>query len=67
MDDAKDAEHMQDKDLSGMSLSDMVKLLSEIDNLEYLDKLVEVGRVMAREHRQELQDFVRHSLFCQQD
>ena len=67
MDDAKDAENMQDKDLSGMSLSDMVKLLSEIDNLEYLDKLVEVGQVMAAEHRQELQDFVRHSLFCQQD
>lgn len=65
VDDAKDAEHMQDKDVSGMSLSDMVKLLSEIDNLEYLDKLVEVGEVMAREHRQELQDFIRHSLFCQ--
>lgn len=67
VDDAKDAEHMQDQDLSGMSLSDMVKLLSEIDNLAYLDKLVEVGQVMAREHRQELQDFVRHSLFCHQD
>ena len=65
VDDAKDAEHMKDKDVSGMSLSDMVKLLSEIDNLEYLDKLVEVGEVMARQHRQELQDFIRHSLFCQ--
>ena len=67
VDDARDAENMQDKDLTGMTLSDMVRLLSEIDNLDYLERLVEVGQVMAKEHRQELQDFVRHSLFCQQD
>lgn len=67
VDDAKDAEHMPDKDVAGMSLSDMVKLLSEIDNLEYLDKLVEVGQIMASDHRQELQDFVRHSLFGEVD
>lgn len=67
VDDAEDAEHMQDQDVTGMTLSDMVKLLSEIDNLESLDKLVEVGQVVATEHRQELQHFVRHSLFCQCD
>lgn len=67
VDDAKDAEHMQDKDVAGMTLSDMVRLLNEFDNLEYVDKLVEVGQVMAREHRQELQEFVRHSLLCQCD
>ena len=67
MDDAQDAAHKMDPDLEGVSVSDMVKLLSEIDNLAYVDKLVQVGRAIARDHRQELQDFVRHTLFCQQN
>lgn len=63
MDEAKDAKHTVDKD--GVSLSDSVELLSEIDNLKDVDKLVQLGKNMAKEHKQEIEDFVRHSLFCQ--
>lgn len=63
VDDAHDAKHMSDTDVPSMRLSDMVKVLSEMDRLDYVDELVEVGQATAKGHRQKLQDFVRHSLF----
>ena len=64
VDDAKDAKKLIDKD--GMSLSDAVEVLSEIDNIKDVDKLVQIGQNVARDSRKELQDFVRHSLLCAQ-
>ena len=64
VDDAKDAKKLIDKD--GMSLSDAVEVLSEIDNIKDVDKLVQIGQNLARDSRKELQDFVRHSLLCAQ-
>lgn len=63
VDDAQDAKHMSDKDVPNMRLSDMVKVLSEMDRLDYIDELVEVGQATAKGHRQKMQDFVRYSLF----
>ena len=63
MDEAKDAKHTMGKD--GMRLSDTVELLAEIDNVKDVDKLVELGKIVAKDHSQEIQDFVRHSLLCQ--
>lgn len=62
VDDAKDAKKLFDND--GMSLSDAVEVLSEIDNINDVDKLVQIGRNLAMDSRRELQDFVRHSLLC---
>jgi hypothetical protein len=62
VDDAKDAKKLIDKD--GMTLSDAVEVLSEIDNIKDVDKLVQIGQNLARDSRRELQDFVRHSLLC---
>ena len=42
-----------------------VELLTEIDNLKDVDRLVTLGQDLARENRQALEDFVRHSLFAQ--
>ena len=42
-----------------------VELLTEIDNLHDVDKLVEVGQQLAKDHRSALKKFVRHSLFAQ--
>lgn len=64
VDDAKDAKKLIDKD--GMSLSDAVEVLSEIDNIKDVDKLVQIGQNLARDSSKELQDFVRHSLLCAQ-
>lgn len=62
VDDARDAKKLIDKD--GMTLSDAVEVLSEIDNIKDVDKLVQIGQNLARDSRRELQDFVRHSLLC---
>ena len=62
VDDAKDAKKVMDKD--GMSLSDAVEVLSEIDNIKEVDKLVQIGQNLARDSGKDLQDFVRHSLLC---
>ncbi len=64
VDDAKHAKQLIDKD--GMTLSDAVEVLSEIDNIKDVDKLVQIGQNLARDSRKELQEFVRHSLLCTQ-
>jgi len=53
VDDAKDAKKLIDKD--GMTLSDAVEVLSEIDNIKDVDKLVQIGQNLARVSRRELQ------------
>ena len=62
VDDARNAKQLIGKD--GMTLSDAVEALSEIDNIKDVDKLVQIGQNLARDSRGELQDFVRHSLLC---
>lgn len=42
-----------------------VELLTEIDNLNDVDRLVTVGQELAAENRKALESFVRHSLFAQ--
>lgn len=64
VDDARNAKQLIGKD--GMTLSDAVEALSEIDNIKDVDKLVQIGQNLARDSRGELQDFVRHSLLCAQ-
>jgi len=63
VDDAKNAANIIDE--NGMTLSQSVEVLSEIDNLKDIDALVEIGQNMARDHKEDLQDFVRHSLLCE--
>ena len=42
-----------------------VELLTEIDNLNDIDRLVMVGQELAADNRKALESFVRHSLFAQ--
>lgn len=44
-----------------------VELLTEIDNVSDVDRLVQLGQDLAHDHSEALQMFVRHSLFAQAD
>ena len=44
-----------------------VELLTEIDNLNDVDRLVMVGQKLAQENKEAIKSFVRHSLLAQMD
>lgn len=62
VDDAKNAKDIIDSD--GMRLSESVEVLSEIDNIKDVDKLIQIGQKLASTSRKDLQDFVRYSLLA---
>lgn len=59
-----DDAHPEPGATSGCGRSD-VELLTEIDNLKDVDRLVQLGQDVAQENAKVLQRFVRHSLFAQ--